>query len=60
MVPQSTDMTSPSFKTAFEEGIPCTTCSFTEAHIEFGKPPYPKKAGTAPLSLMNSSAILSS
>ena len=43
-----------------EEGIPCTTCSFTEAHMEFGKPPYPKNAGTAPLSLMNSSAILSS
>ena len=49
---------SPSFKILFP-GIPCTTSSFIEAHIEPGKPPYPLKDGIALYFLIFSSAILS-
>ena len=39
MAPVSMEMRSPSRRTSFLEGMPCTTASFTEAQMEPGKPP---------------------
>jgi hypothetical protein len=38
IAPQSSDTRSPSSSTCRAAGMPCTTCSFTEAQIDAGKP----------------------
>jgi hypothetical protein len=50
---------SPSFKTRFFDGMPCTTSLLIEVQSTQGNPWYPLKAGLAPSSLMRASATFS-
>src|SRR2546421_4540314 len=59
IAPQSSEITSPSRRTCFGDGIACTICSFTLEQIVAGNPWYPLKDGTAPASRMVSSASAS-
>src|SRR2546428_352062 len=52
-------MMSPSLRTFFDDGMPCTTSSLTEVHSTQGYPRYPLNAGRTPASRHIRSAMRS-
>ena len=59
IAPQSIEIRSPSASTVVGDGMPCTTCSLTDAQIDAGNPWYPRNDGSAPASRIVASATAS-